>query len=215
MSNAEKCCVCGNKFNGLFKADKPSDAAVQALNHLGYNVEDYCIQCYVKKVAEVDHNIEQLIIGLRQDLEKATEKELEKIQVLTTIPPYDWKFEVKGIVSGYSVIGTGPLTEIASAFTDLFGQESVAYNEKIRTGEARAINIAKMEALKKGANVLSGVNLNVSEATRGNGMLIISCVGTAINTPNGNQEKSLLPKFSQELKELQDKLRTLRTTCSV
>lgn len=215
MSDAEKCCVCGNKFTGLFKADRPSDSAVQALKQLGKNVDDYCLQCFVKKRAEVENDIEANIEELKTKLKSVTEEELEKIQVFTTPPPEDWKFEIKGIVSGYSVIGTGPFTEIASAFTDLFGQESVAYFEKIRTGEARAINVAKMESLKKGGNALSGVTLTVTEATRGNGMLIISCVGTAIKHINDTEEKSLFPQLVLKLDELQKKLVSLKMASSV
>lgn len=214
MSNAEKCCVCGNKFNGLFKADKPSDLAVQALKKLGHNVDDYCLQCYVKKRAEVENSIERNIEELKNKLQCITKEELNKIQVFTISPPNKWEFEIKGMVSGYSVIGTGLFTEIASSWTDFFGKESLAYNEKIRTGEMRAIDMAKMQVLKEGGNVLSGVKLSVTEATHGNGMLIISCVGTAIKRLDSIQEKFLFPQVAIELDELQKKLYDLKTSTS-
>lgn len=91
---------------------------------------------------------------------------------------------VIGIVSGHSVIGTGPLSSLASAFTDLFGEESLAYQQKIRDAEDKAMLMAKIQAMEKGASLISGMSVSVSEATSGHGMLMVTCVGTALKAKN-------------------------------
>lgn len=109
MSDAEKCCVCGNKFTGLFKADRPSDSAVQALKQLGKNVDDYCLQCFVKKRAEVENDIEANIEELKTKLKSVTEEELEKIQVFTTPPPEIGNLKLREWFQGILLLGQAHL----------------------------------------------------------------------------------------------------------
>ena len=108
-------------------------------------------------------------------------------------------------MSGHSVIGTGPLSSLASAFTDLFGEESLAYQQKIRDAEDKAMLMAKIQAMEKGASLISGMSVSVSEATSGHGMIMVTCVGTAIktkDTPPEIQEYLDIKLQSKELREL-------------
>ena len=44
--------------------------------------------------------------------------------------------------------------------------------------------MAKMQAVEMGASLISGMSISVSEATSGHGMIMVTCVGTAIKTKN-------------------------------
>ena len=94
------------------------------------------------------------------------------------------------MVSGYAVIGVGAFTGLANVLTDFFGGESEDYLNKIRQAERRAINVAKMQAIEMGANVISGIRLEVKSGSTG--LLLVSCVGTASNTASVN-----MPDFAK------------------
>lgn len=44
--------------------------------------------------------------------------------------------------------------------------------------------MAKIQAMEKGASLISGMSISVSEATSGHGMLMVTCVGTALKAKN-------------------------------
>lgn len=67
-----------------------------------------------------------------EQVDKEAESFLHGLEVITLPPPADWKYQIKGLVPAQAAIGTGPLTEIFSAWTDFFGQESGRYAAKLR-----------------------------------------------------------------------------------
>ena len=87
-----------------------------------------------------------------------------------------------GLVTGYCILGTGPFTALFSAVTDTFGIKSNAYLEKARAAEQEALNSLKIEALKKGADAIYCLRLSLTEATAGNGMLMVTVTGAATKT---------------------------------
>lgn len=200
MPTSDTCQMCGKKFNGLFKnADLPTEEMIRFFAQRGEDVQNTCQICCCKKKALLQNEADSHINEVKNQIENKIREILPSIQCVTIPLSIDNDIEIKGMVSGYSVIGTGPFTEIASAWTDFWGQESGAYFDKIRLGETRAMNIAKLEAIKSGANMIIGANINVSEATKGNGMLIISCVGTAVRCGDLSDDEKLLSNLYTEM----------------
>lgn len=87
--------------------------------------------------------------------------------------------EDMGVVTGYSILGTGPLSEFLSSLTDLTGQESKIYNEKIKLAESNALFKIKEEAYNKDCNAIYNLHINLTEATSGKGMIMLSIYGSA------------------------------------
>ena len=156
------------------KVDRLCPETIRDFATYGEDVSDMCLDCAVTIFTKIDREKQEKIAKAKEVLQWATKQAMQCVEISTLQVPAGSSVESKGIVSGYSVIGTGVFTEIASAWTDFFGMESGAYFEKIRTGEDRAIGMAKLKALRLGANAIYGATLNVTEATKGNGMLIIS-----------------------------------------
>lgn len=180
MANAAKCADCGSSFTGLFCAERAYEGTINDFASLGYDASDLCISCCKLLKGRIIAEKQSESLEIDKKLEIIRKSVLDDIKVVTT--QHDHKFDenIKGFVSGYSTIGTGPLTEITSAWTDFFGMESTQYLNKIRTAEASAIDMAKIQALFMGANYISGARINVAEATRGNGMIMVSFSGTAL-----------------------------------
>lgn len=91
--------------------------------------------------------------------------------------------EDRGLVTGYCILGTDPLTSFFSAVTDTFGMKSNAYLEKARAAEKEALSMMKLEALKLGADAVYCMRINLTEATCGNGMLMASISWAAVKPP--------------------------------
>ena len=70
-----------------------------------------------------------------------------------------------GFVSGYCILGTGPISSLLSSITDFFGMRSNAFSAKAKEAEKSALEMMKREALQCGANAVYGVRITLTEAT--------------------------------------------------
>lgn len=203
---ALSCRKCGKSFTGLFsQSGLLAKATIRAFEERGIDVSDICFECckamQEKQIAERNKRISEL----EKERDRLIEEVTKQIKIATILPAVHDKNTILGVVSGYSVVGTGPLASFASAITDLFGMESMAYLEKIRSGEKTALTMAKLQTIKMGGDSIYGMNLSVSEATSGHGMLIISCVGTAVKTEHSGfdvEKGDRTREIMQELSEL-------------
>lgn len=189
-----KCSVCGKSMGGVFSGASPADdSALYFLKKNGYDIpsDDICSLCAKN---EINSCIEDI---------KLEFKKLDNMKAITIDPPESWKAEIRGIVSGHSVVGTGPLSTMASAITDTLGIKSTFYQEKIRSGERAAIMAAKMNALEIGGTAICGASLRVSEATSGHGMLMVSFVGTAIFSKQHSEFVKIYEKYKQHLENME------------
>lgn len=174
MSEVEKCSWCGKRFTGIFKVKHITEEGIEKFKKIGVDASLLCFDC-----ATIIHEKRQNEI--KNKIKEKKEELVHNVLAFTTPFPPSWDAKIHGIVSGYSVIGTGPIVNLASTCTDFLGKESLAYLEKIRKGENNALYMAKYETLKKGGNAIAGCSLSITEASAGHGMLMISCVGTAIS----------------------------------
>jgi uncharacterized protein YbjQ (UPF0145 family) len=85
-----------------------------------------------------------------------------------------------GIVTGEAIIGANVFRDMFAAVRDIVGGRSATYERAL--GEARDVALAEMskraEAL--GANGIIGIDLDYEVLGQSNGMLMVSCSGTAV-----------------------------------
>ena len=177
---SESCSICGKKFSGFMSAKTVCDSTKRDFAAYGKDVSGICEKCCSSLKDNLLKEVEAQKNELAKQVEETKNALLREVSVSTTPHDHKWDDKIKGIVTCYSVIGTGPLTEITSAWTDFLGIESGSYLKKIRLGEESAISMAKFQAAQMGANFISGANIYIAEATKGNGMIMVSFVGTAV-----------------------------------
>lgn len=170
MADAKVCPVCGKKVSGFLSVETIGPKSIEAMKIIGIDAEGWCLPCAQARLDEERTKCQAAFLPVAERL-KDLEASIPDMLIAQTTPHFESQQEsVVGIVSGHSVIGTGPLSTFASAFTDFFGEESLAYQQKIRDAESKAILMAKMQAVEMGASL--------------HGMIMVTCVGTAIKTKN-------------------------------
>ena len=194
MDQTPVCRLCGKRFSKSGGIRHLCAETIRDFDRLGIDATGVCMSCAMDKVKELSLAREERIGELKAALREYQSDILKNIEVFTTPHPETWTGGVKGVVSGYSVIGVGAFTGISNVLSDFFGGESEEYLKKIRMAEERAINVAKMQALSMGANIISGVRLEVKSGSAG--MLLVSCVGTALS-----HGEAATPEFAK-LREL-------------
>lgn len=203
MQQAQECRICGRKFSKRGGIRHMCAESIADFARFDIDAQDMCMSCAMDKVKELSLGREERLGELKTELSEYQERLLQEIEVFTTPHPETWTSGVKGVVSGYAVIGVGAFTGLSNVLTDFFGGESEEYLKKIRLAERRAINVAKMQALEMGANVISGIRLEVKSGSAG--ILLVSCVGTALEHGVVN-----MPEFAK-MRELSAEYHKLRS----
>ena len=105
---------------------------------------------------------------------------LPRIPIISLQSPMGWTYEVLGIVTGQTVTGTGVFSDVASAFTDLFGTQSGTYNAKLREGENLCKAQLRGQTVELGGNAVLGVDIDYAEVGGQRAMLMVCMTGTAV-----------------------------------
>ena len=85
-----------------------------------------------------------------------------------------------GIVTGEAIIGANIFRDMFAVVRDVVGGRSATYEKAL--AEAREIALTEMQqrAQALGANAVIGVDLDYEVLGQANGMLMVSCSGTAV-----------------------------------
>ena len=85
-----------------------------------------------------------------------------------------------GIVTGEAIIGANIFRDMFAAVRDVVGGRSATYEKAL--AEAREVALTEMQqrAQELGANAVIGVDLDYEVLGQSNGMLMVSCSGTAV-----------------------------------
>jgi uncharacterized protein YbjQ (UPF0145 family) len=85
-----------------------------------------------------------------------------------------------GIVTGEAIIGANVFRDMFAAVRDIVGGRSATYERGL--AEAREVALAEMQkrAEEMGANAIVGIDLDYEVLGQNNGMLMVSCSGTAV-----------------------------------
>ena len=102
--------------------------------------------------------------------------------IITTTPTLEGKpiRQYLGIVTGEAIIGANILKDFMAGIRDIVGGRSQAYEEALRTAREEALREMAEEALSRKANAVVAVDLDYEVLGTGNGMLMVSATGTAV-----------------------------------
>jgi uncharacterized protein YbjQ (UPF0145 family) len=85
-----------------------------------------------------------------------------------------------GVVTGEAIIGANVFRDLLASVRDIVGGRSATYERAL--AEAREVALAEMQrrAQELGANAVIGIDLDYEVLGQNNGMLMVSCSGTAV-----------------------------------
>ena len=88
--------------------------------------------------------------------------------------------EYKGIVFGEVVEGRNFIKDFMSNMRDIVGGRSGSYENSLMKAREAALDEMAARAKKQGANAIIGVSFQYSTVGQENGMLMVTCNGTAV-----------------------------------
>lgn len=183
MAEYANCPNCNSPIkSGLFNSNELlSDEQCLLINEFGKGGSAvYCNKCG-------NSFIDEAVTKLRGAFSRAqseVKKNISNIPIVTTHSPLGWQYRILGMASGQSTTGTGLFSEFTSSWTDLFGVQSNAYNEKIANGELLCASQLRSKAVAMGGNAVIAVDIDYSELGAGKGMIMVCMSGTVIRLEN-------------------------------
>ena len=101
---------------------------------------------------------------------------------ITTTPALDGKQVVQylGIVTGEAILGANTFRDLFAGIRDIVGGRSASYEKELTRARDIALEEMQARAAQLGANAVVGVDLDYEVLGAGNGMLMVSASGTAV-----------------------------------
>ncbi|MCW6682109.1 putative heavy metal-binding protein [Aerococcaceae bacterium NML160702] len=102
--------------------------------------------------------------------------------IITTTTSVEGKhiMEYKGIVFGEVITGINVFKDIGAGLRNIFGGRSQGYEEELAIARAEALQEMEARAKQLGANAVVGVKMDYEVLGTDNGMLMVTCSGTAV-----------------------------------
>jgi Uncharacterized conserved protein len=91
----------------------------------------------------------------------------------------------QGIVFGEVVTGINVLKDMGAGLRNFFGGRSQGYEEELTTAREEAIAEMQDRAQKLGADAVIGMKMDYEVLGSDNGMLMVTCSGTAVKLIKG------------------------------
>lgn len=88
--------------------------------------------------------------------------------------------EYKGIVFGEVVSGVNFLKDFGASIRNFIGGRSAGYEEELMLAREKALDEMQNRAMGIGANAVIGVKMDYEVLGADNGMLMVTCSGTAV-----------------------------------
>jgi uncharacterized protein YbjQ (UPF0145 family) len=85
-----------------------------------------------------------------------------------------------GIVTGEAIIGANIFRDMFAVVRDIVGGRSATYERALSEARQVALDEMQKRAQELGANGVIGVDLDYEVLGQSNGMLMVSCSGTAV-----------------------------------
>jgi uncharacterized protein YbjQ (UPF0145 family) len=85
-----------------------------------------------------------------------------------------------GVVTGEAIIGANVFRDMFAVVRDIVGGRSATYERGLAEARDVAMEEMKQRAAELGANAVIGVDLDYEVLGQSNGMLMVSCSGTAV-----------------------------------
>lgn len=196
-------------FNFVAPLEPHKVAVINAVNNK--DVPGYCNKCgdslYDSAKGQITIDIEET--------KKALFQSMSHMPVVSAQNPLHWDYEVLTMVTGQSTTGTGVVSEFLSSWTDLFGAQSGAYNQKLRNGEILCFQQVRKQALDLGANAVIATDIDYSEVGGDKGMLMVCMAGTAVRLKNPDVLGADRKQKLEEAVSLNEKLNKLQQLAKV
>ena len=88
--------------------------------------------------------------------------------------------EYKGIVFGEVISGINMFKDMGASLRNIFGGRSKGYEDELLTARENALEEMKTRASNLGANAIIGVKMDYEVLGADNGMIMVTCSGTAV-----------------------------------
>ena len=88
--------------------------------------------------------------------------------------------EYKGIVFGEVISGINMFKDMGASLRNIFGGRSKGYEDELLTARENALEEMKTRAANLGSNAIIGVKMDYEVLGADNGMLMVTCSGTAV-----------------------------------
>lgn len=88
--------------------------------------------------------------------------------------------EYKGIIFGEVITGINVLKDLGAGFRNFFGGRSKGYENELLEARENALREMESRAVSIGANAVIGVKMDYEVLGADNGMLMVTCSGTAV-----------------------------------
>ena len=88
--------------------------------------------------------------------------------------------EYKGIVFGEVISGINMFKDMGASLRNIFGGRSKGYEDELLSARTNALEEMKTRAAALGANAIIGVKMDYEVLGADNGMLMVTCSGTAV-----------------------------------
>ena len=89
--------------------------------------------------------------------------------------------QYKGIVFGEVISGINIVKDIGAGFRNFFGGRSQSYEKELQQAREEALKEMESRAYNLGADAIIGVKMDYEVLGSDNGMLMVTCSGTAVN----------------------------------
>ncbi len=86
----------------------------------------------------------------------------------------------KGIVFGEVVAGVNMFKDMAAGFRNVFGGRPSSYEGELTQAREEALAEMMERASERGANAIIGIKMDYETLGAENGMLMVTCSGTAV-----------------------------------
>ena len=194
---AERCTQCGKKLGGFGGIDPVNLEHANIAKYVGVKFSDgLCMMCFQPMRKEARQKVSDSFEMIGKEIDSL----LLSIPILTYPPNQRWDYEDIGLVTSQAAIGTGPISQVLSSWTDFLGKESGTYNEKLQQGERSCMGKIRFRAALLGANCIVGSHVTYTELTSGQGMLLVCISGTAIfNRGSGGGRQEFAEKFGSAI----------------
>jgi uncharacterized protein YbjQ (UPF0145 family) len=105
-----------------------------------------------------------------------------KRMIITTTPSVEGRqiAEYKGIVFGEVITGINVLKDIGAGLRNFFGGRSQGYENELLEARAQSLQEMERRAEQLGADAVVAVKMDYEVLGADNGMLMVSCSGTAV-----------------------------------
>lgn len=88
--------------------------------------------------------------------------------------------EYKGIVFGEVISGINMFKDMGASLRNIFGGRSKGYEDELLAARENALEEMKTRAANLGSNAIIGVKMDYEVLGADNGMLMVTCSGTAV-----------------------------------